>query len=204
MDSSYNIYKERQNNGVKSEKVNENLIIKSFAEHKFNLQSSCYKLFDRKIIDNNNLKFNINIYHGEDGLFVFEYLQHVKGIIYENIPLWNILERELSATRSPYNKNWLTAIDAAEIICKKNLKVESNRIYLQRYYTERVYNVEFAALKTKNASLDDCKLIRKKIRKYSRQFLVGNISLKSKIIFIIISFSPLKVSRFICMKINRK
>lgn len=45
---------------------------------KFNLQSACYKLFDSKIIKKYSLTFDETLHFGEDGLFVFSYLRHIK------------------------------------------------------------------------------------------------------------------------------
>ena len=76
--------------------------------------SSCYKLFSRDLIENHHLRFDENIAHTEDGLFVFRYLKLCNGLHYEPLPLWNILERPGSATTSGYSCSLLTSLDAID------------------------------------------------------------------------------------------
>lgn len=52
------------------------------------LQSPCWKLFNRKIIIDNNLKFNINMDLGEDIDFVLKYLKYCKNITCTNEELY--------------------------------------------------------------------------------------------------------------------
>ena len=61
---------------------------------KYRLQSACYKLYDMSIIRGHDIRFDEKISHGEDGLFVFDYLKKCSGLVYKDIPLWNILSRE--------------------------------------------------------------------------------------------------------------
>lgn len=76
--------------------------------------SSCYKLFSRDLIENHHLRFDENVSHTEDGLFVFRYLKLCNGLHYEPLPLWNILERPGSATTSGYSCSLLTSLDAID------------------------------------------------------------------------------------------
>ncbi|CAK7043680.1 MAG: hypothetical protein PEGG_01836 [Paraeggerthella hongkongensis] len=76
--------------------------------------SSCYKLFSMDVIEKNHLRFDENISHTEDGLFVFDYLKGCAGLYYEPIPLWNILERPGSATTSGYTRKMLSSLDAID------------------------------------------------------------------------------------------
>lgn len=80
--------------------------------------SSCYKLFSREIIEQRGLRFDEQIAHTEDGLFVFYYLKECNGLHYEPFALWNILERPGSATTSGYNHSLLSSLDAIDqMIC---------------------------------------------------------------------------------------
>lgn len=82
----------------------------------FNIQSACYKLFSMEVIRENSLAFNSDIANGEDGLFVFQYLDYMDNAIYIPESLWFILQRPGSATRVPYNRKWITALDAIDIM----------------------------------------------------------------------------------------
>lgn len=76
--------------------------------------SSVNKIFIRKVIENCGLRFDASLFYGEDGLFVFDYLLNVKGMLHYNACLWNLLERSGSATRSRVTMRNLTAIQAVE------------------------------------------------------------------------------------------
>lgn len=108
------IYKERQRRKKEPETVEQKSALLTVGTGKYNLQSACYKIFKKEITEEYNLKFNCGIYHGEDGLFVFQYLQHCEGILFLTDPFWNILERPGSATTSPYNPKWITMMDSVE------------------------------------------------------------------------------------------
>ena len=53
-------------------------IVECLAKEKANLQSACYKLFQTSKIEG-KISFKEDIYHGEDGLFVYEYLNSIKA-----------------------------------------------------------------------------------------------------------------------------
>lgn len=72
------------------------------------------KLFSMDVIEREHLRFDEAISHGEDGLFVFDYLKGCEGLYYEPILLWNALERPGSATRSGYTSKMLSALDAVD------------------------------------------------------------------------------------------
>lgn len=76
--------------------------------------SSCYKLFSRELIERCGLRFDERIAHTEDGLFVFFYLKHCRGLHYEPLALWNILNRPGSATTSGYSHSLLSSLDAID------------------------------------------------------------------------------------------
>lgn len=76
--------------------------------------SACYKLFSLDVIRSNHLKFDKEVLFGEDGLFVFCYLNHVKGMVYHNVSIWNVLMRSTSSTRLRYNEKFMTSIYGVE------------------------------------------------------------------------------------------
>lgn len=136
----------------------------------YNIQSACYKLFSIDVIKRNNLKFSSSISHGEDGLFVFEYLQFCKGIIFVYEPLWNILERPGSATTAPYNSKWLTMIDAIDsmiAIAKKYCGVAEN---IKNYKVKVLKILMSAFLKNKEVSENDFYIIRGHMRHCIKEY----------------------------------
>ena len=76
--------------------------------------SSCHKLFSRELIERNGLRFDERIAHTEDGLFVFNYLKVCRGLHYEPLALWNILDRPGSATTSGFNHSLLSSLNAID------------------------------------------------------------------------------------------
>ena len=76
--------------------------------------SSCYKLFSREVIERCGLRFDEQIAHTEDGLFVFNYLKECRGLHYEPLALWNILDRPGSATTSGFHHSLLSSLDAID------------------------------------------------------------------------------------------
>ncbi len=138
----------------------------SIGTSKYSLQSACYKLYDASVIQKNHISFACDISHGEDGLFVFHYLIHTEGLVYSTEPLWYILEREGSATRSPYNRGRLTAITAVErMIDFKFPSVKVQQI-LYAYLFARVEGVMRVALKTER---EDAKQDLITLREYLRE-----------------------------------
>lgn len=155
----------------------------------FRLQSSCYKLLSMSVLKQEKLCFDEKIHHGEDGLFIFEYLYNREGIAYEPIPLWNILERPGSATTSPYNSKWLTAIDAINkmLSYKLSLAVQQN---LKTYLTSRVMDIEIAGIRSRKLEKEEFNYLRKVLRKDTSCLLRGGITVQRKVQYIILAFFP--------------
>lgn len=105
---------------------------------RYRLQSACYKLYDLAIIRDHDMRFDEKISHGEDGLFVFDYLKKCSGLVYKDVPLWNILSREGSATSTSYNKKFLTAIEAVELMINREDNTPPIRQAMYHYAVFRI------------------------------------------------------------------
>lgn len=174
-------------------------ILESFLYKYYYFQSSCYKLFDVDIIKTNSLSFSVSISHGEDGLFVFEYLQYVNNLISIPIPLWNILDRSNSASNSSFNVKKLTAIDAAENMLKYNLS-QTVRAQIVRYLVTRAESMYIEAclddICNNNVSINK---IKTKLVEYKEVLNYPQTTYREKIRFIVITFFPV----FLVYKILR-
>lgn len=112
--------------------------------------SSVNKLFQRNIIEDYRIRFRPEISYGEDELFVFQYLLHVKGMFFTENAYWNVLERPGSATRNGFRRAFLTSLEEVDDMMKsaeqnevgvpeevfqrlRDLKVEKARNLLRRY-----------------------------------------------------------------------
>ena len=169
---------ELQNTQETLEVVNSKKIYSSFILDKYRMKSSCYKLFSKKILTDNNIYFREDIYHGEDGLFVFEYLLHVENILYSTKQLWNILERPNSASRGKFNKKLFTAITSVEEMIKlvkddKNLEKE-----LKKYLCLRTRYVFFEGIKDDKLNKNEEKFLKKKIKSLEKLYLEDQKILK--------------------------
>ena len=188
-DENSAIYCIKQNLNEKTATLDRNQSLECIVMCKYNLQSSCYKIFRKDIILTNKIKFETELYHGEDGFFVFEYLNKVEGLHYENFHLWNILERPNSATNSLFNEKWLSAITAS----KKMRDYSKNSIELKeklnQYVVERALMVKMSALKVNNSS-ESLKKIDSELKLLSLSYLKSNISLKRKCYFILLTYFP--------------
>ena len=113
MDKEGILVKKQQGIGEVNEFVDADVILSYVGlSSKYKLQSSCYKLFRLSIIRSNSLRFNSQIHFGEDGLFTYCYLCNCSTVSYINKPLWNILDRPGSATKSSFSSKCISSIDA--------------------------------------------------------------------------------------------
>lgn len=163
----------------------------------YNLQSSCYKLYSKQIIDDNNICFSEDISHGEDGLFVFKYLHHVDGMVYSTEPLWNILERPNSATTAPYNEKWLTAIDAV----KEMLQYESNTNELEQklkvFLVQRTITVMLACIRTGKKEKKAQRYLRSILKEYKSVYLNSELSAHDRLLYFVLTKAPFVVLRIL-------
>lgn len=155
---------------------------------KYYLRSSCYKLFNVRQIG--TLRFDAAIYQGEDGLFVFEYLQKCAGLVFSTEPLWNILMRPGSATRAPYNDKWLTAMDAAEkMLVYANDEEINDALVLN--VIDRAQIVEKFALKGRGPNIRSVRCAREEQKKYARVFFGKKRSIKLYIKYFVYTYMPI-------------
>lgn len=195
---------ERQNKFEKDSKTDVEGAIRGLVDNKYNIYSACYKIFDANVIKKNNIRFDETIFFGEDGLFVFQYLLHSNGLNYRNIPLWNILDREGSATNGTFSYKWMTAIKATDkMLDTKNLPVGIIH-FIKTYAVDRGLMLEYKIL---NSQANDKKLlleIRRYVKKFAKEYLLGRRKIKRKIYFIIMAWFPTNIIKMIIRVKGRK
>lgn len=134
-------------------------------DSRFKFSSACYRLYDMRVIRENHLTFSESIHYGEDSLFVFQYLCLIDGVSYFSEPLWNILDRPGSATKTAYNRKLLTGIHAVDLMLEeKNIDRETQRnlLYLK---SVRAMFVQMVALRTEGVPVEDIKYVRGILRR---------------------------------------
>lgn len=150
------------------------------------------KLYSSKIINNEKLRFEVNIKNGEDFLFNYSFFKYSKKVVAIENSLYNYYcEREGSATN----------VVSYDIICRwKNTKkvlldLNDYDIYsvcIKKYGSELLCCLR-ELLKSNNKAFIDkyYNEITSEIKKYSKEFLeLRNISKANKFSIKLISFSP--------------
>lgn len=201
INESGNILRERQREGEGVRQVAVHEAIQTLSTGEYNLQSSCYKLFERKKID--TVRFNERISHGEDGLFVLEYLLKCSGLAFSNKPLWNILERANSATQAPYNSKWLSAIKAAEVM-KSFEYDEVSRRALSLNLIDRIEMVLNAILKSEEIHREDYMFAKTCLKKYNHAFWQAKPKFKLILKYLCYSYIPQSVLKAIVNAHSRR
>ncbi len=195
-DSKGNIYSQKQNMDELDICIDKEESLRCIVNHRYNLQSSCYKIFSKKVIMDNSILFNSNYYHGEDGLFVFEYLMKSSGLVYVNKHLWNILERPGSATTGSFNEKWLTAIDSArEMMRYPNLSTLVGD-YMNLYFVDRVLMVMQKAILFR-ANKKMIKVVKRESKKMMSFYLKADVTFRQKLIYCTMTFLPSEFVRYL-------
>ena len=162
---------------------------KSYCSY-FHLQSSCYKLFDMQIIRNNGIYFDETITHGEDGLFVCQYLKYTKELYYLPKQLWVILNRPNSASRSQFNPTQLSmfcAIDQMEAISM----TEADKDYFRCYRCERIYYFGWKLITSENRDPKIIERMSRMLQNNVHRFFFGKQKLrwKAKYLFMLLWYA---------------
>lgn len=79
----------------------------------------CDKLYNKSIIERQQLKFNEKIYYNEDRLFIFQYLNECQSMAYTTSPYYHYIMRPTSAmnrVRNTYQEKSSTFMDAFDIM----------------------------------------------------------------------------------------
>lgn len=170
--------------------LNTEELLENFIENNYSVTSSCYKLYSREVLLKNIIRFREDIFHGEDGLFVFEYLLRVDKVLYSNKPLWNILERPDSASREKkFNRKLFTAITAVEKMIESsrgNKKLEDK---MKAYLALRTMVVYLKGIKYDALTYKEISCLKNKM-KINKKYFYRENKLKIKIKFFIILNMP--------------
>lgn len=177
--------------------IQEDALMSIGGNNGYKLHSSCYKLFDLDLIKSNHLHFKEKISNGEDGLFTFEYLKKIKGLVYEPIALWNILCRPGSATNTSYNSKWLTAIDAIEKMLSYPDNKEAVTCNLKAFLADRALCLLIDCCKDNKTLDDDRTILKSKMKENIYYYFKRNFSIKRCIQYIVLEYFPLSFIKII-------
>lgn len=160
---------------------------------KYRNASACYKMFDLEIICKNEICFDSDILFGEDGLFVFYYLSHVKGMVYMDVFLWNVLVRRTSSTRAEYKEAFITSIYGVEkMLAYPRESSESIDNMLKKFLVTKCLNMFRRYLDSGNTKTEIPQKYREYIRRYKSAYLADS-TFAQKIRTYVILYMPLRL-----------
>ena len=165
---------------------------------KYILQSVWAKMFSLGVIDKCNLRFNVELSNGEDGLFVFQYLNNVDGFFYIPQDDWFISVRSGSVTRSGFNEKLNTGLIAIEEMLR-NVPQNNNLLKeaLEVFLVEKTISLEFKMLQSGFNSKKILGEYRTRLRKHGSVYLRNN-NAKKKMVWLLMTFSPSIICEWIC------
>lgn len=142
------------------------------------------KIFKRKIIEDNKLKFDNTITYIEDLLFTIEYINKCEKVSFSKKLLYNYVQRDGSLINSKFNLKKLSSLKAYERIIDIVSKI--NKEYLKTiYYFLFELNYELSVRIRISGDLEkykkEYKMLKKNMRKYYFKFILKNIKLKYKL-----------------------
>lgn len=184
------IREQQGKNEISCEISSEQLLKTIGKKSKYKLNSSCYKLYKRNIIETSKIRFRHNIHQGEDGLFVFEYLLHIKRIRYTNIPLWNILERPGSACTGGYTSKWKSAINSIDIMLSHSDLSKDIINQLIEYRIKRASWIILECMRSKYSNGQDVRWGQNIIKESFTKYKSLNLSKIERLKFFIIKNFP--------------
>lgn len=158
---------------------------------RYGIQSSCHKLYERRIVEDFHIRFNDNIYNCEDGLFVFEYLSYMRSIFYLSVPLWNVYHHRGSATRSPYNHKVFTAIYAPDEMLKlcKDKEMKKRVLAYKGIVAKEIIK---RAIMSQDNCIEDILFLRKTMQE-SKRYYFKYSNLRGIIAYMFFNYMPISV-----------
>jgi Glycosyltransferases involved in cell wall biogenesis len=141
------------------------------------------KLFNTRLIKDNNLRLEEDIYFCEDLLFCYEYAKIATKMIYINQDFYHYVKRECSATSGKVDKRKMTSLKVYDYLLKDTYNhteiytdICNAYVMLLIYLTKRIFLFGCD-------SSDICTILKEQLMKYlPKIFLNKNLKFKYKII----------------------
>ena len=144
-------YRKYKNEFLKDKYAILNALIENEAERDFLFRGPCSKLFKKDLINNNKLRYNTNIYLGEDYLFNICYINYIGNAYIYNSHDYNYRMTEGSLTHKP-----MPAIDILsnanifkDIAKKMAIKYNCPKFYdmIMAWQTEKLFREFYRTLR---------------------------------------------------------
>lgn len=176
-------YKNTQENFILNTTINDSKIIRNLIFESDYVRGYLWnKIFNLKVIKDNNIKFNENIHFCEDLIFVSDFLNYTQKVIYINEIGYNYRMRRNSVTINFFNKKNVSILGAYNYLlkhCKESEICDTLKIeYLLYYYKLRKY------IDIKK----DKDFINNEVLNEQNKIIKNNFDLKTKIKLYIIKY----------------
>lgn len=146
------------------------------------------KIFKKRIIQENDICLNENAYMCEDALFCTEYVKYIRYSRFCNIPLYEYVQREDSATNKKFNINRFSVIRTYKIIIELALFFQDQVVETELFANYLGHNIrmfKMLFLKRKKYELE-WEELRRSFKNMEGVFENDRIKVKEKIAFLII------------------
>ena len=141
------------------------------------------KILKRKIIVDNNLRFNEEVSYVEDLPFIIEYLTKIEKVYFSTDIWYNYIKREGSLINSNFNVKKLSALKSYEKIVE--IIKNCNASYLPTiYYFMFELNYELSVrieITNYNEFENEYKYLKKNMKKMFKKFIFKKVKIKYKI-----------------------
>lgn len=144
--------------GFEKETIDNQHYSRLFAVHKLHKHCSPWgKIFKKKIIQSNFLRFDTDVHLGEDIIFVFQYLVHCKSVMISNSSEYYYLQRDGSLTKrlNSFNseREGLKAFEKASDMLISKFMLDTDAIKELRQWSVIFYDrMKLSVLKYKKMS----------------------------------------------------
>ena len=134
------------NNSIVSEvKFHDKGLTKNFINSDVYMHSVCNKVFNRKIVDSNNIRFDSDLTVCEDMLFTLKVLAFCRKVYYLNKNFYYYRFNELSESKITYSevelRDYKVSYDRLNLFCEQNGFVKRFNKFLK--YRELYYSIQY-------------------------------------------------------------
>lgn len=135
-------YSRLKNNTIKKNKFKNKGSVKNFITQPVYMNSVWNKFYRTRIIKENNIRFDVDLFASEDLLFNLKYIDKCTSICYidENYYVYRLNEMSLTQNKNRYNTiiNNINARKRCIEVCKKSLKDINNDKLMEYFLLESI------------------------------------------------------------------
>lgn len=169
--------------------------------------SGVNKLYRTDILREHEIRFDPSIRYAEDGLFVFQYLLAVHGMLQCNESIGRILSRGTSATKIRFTRHHLSALTALEQMREVAARAHTDGALrddeyravdasLRAYGGEQVYNNCRRYLDSDLSDAEVDQTFKRYLHRYSAAYCHAH-GMTARFKYVLMEYLPMPIYRFI-------